>query len=110
MFSPTDVRVIVHRARNLLIKGKNSNDAYATMEFGGEKYATNVVEKSVSPSWHQECQYQLPQGGVLHNANVTITVYNKHHGKLGLQNDDFIGIIKIPLDKFDAMKTKEYRR
>lgn len=107
MFSPTDICVIVHRAKNLLIKGKGSNDAYATMEFEGEKYATNVVEKSVSPTWHQECQYTLPQGGVLDKLTVTISVYNKQHGKFGLQNDDFIGLVKIPLKNIDADNHKE---
>nr|XP_039262992.1 rab11 family-interacting protein 2-like isoform X2 [Styela clava] len=110
MFSPTDICVIVHRAKNLLIKGKGSNDAYATMEFEGEKYATNVVEKSNSPTWNQECQYALPQGGVLDKLTVTITVYNKQHGKFGLQNDDFIGLIKIPLKDIGINDHKEIRK
>ncbi|XP_039262991.2 rab11 family-interacting protein 2-like isoform X1 [Styela clava] len=110
MFSPTDICVIVHRAKNLLIKGKGSNDAYATMEFEGEKYATNVVEKSNSPMWNQECQYALPQGGVLDKLTVTITVYNKQHGKFGLQNDDFIGLIKIPLKDIGINDHKEIRK
>lgn len=66
MLGPTDITVIVHKAKNLLIKGKSSNDAYATMEFGKTKYATNVIESSINPEWHQECQFEMPSGEI-HN-------------------------------------------
>lgn len=64
MFSPTDLQVTVQRARELVLKGKSTNDVFATMEFNGEKYATRVDENTLTPSWHQECTFQLPQGEV----------------------------------------------
>ena len=62
MFSPTDVVVIVRQARNLIIKAKGGiNNAYATIEFHKEKYATGAV-KSLTPRWFTECSFALPHG------------------------------------------------
>ena len=65
MFSPTDVIVIVRQARNLLIKAKGGiNNAYATIEFQKEKYATGS-EKSLTPKWFTECTFALPHGKLI---------------------------------------------
>ena len=62
MFSPTDVVVTVRQARNLIIKAKGGvNNAYATIEFMKEKYATGS-EKSLTPKWFTECSFSLPHG------------------------------------------------
>jgi len=62
MWSPSDVLVTVRQAKNLLVKGKSgTNDAYATIEFGKEKFVT-ASEKSNSPKWFTECTFTLPQG------------------------------------------------
>ncbi|MEQ2205724.1 hypothetical protein XENOCAPTIV_011498, partial [Xenoophorus captivus] len=60
--------VTVLQARGLRIKGKSgTNDAYAVMQVGKEKYQTSVVEKSVAPVWKEEASFDLPplllQGG-----------------------------------------------
>ncbi|MED6232528.1 hypothetical protein ATANTOWER_031810 [Ataeniobius toweri] len=65
---PTSVQVTVLQARGLRTKGKSgTNDAYAVMQVGKEKYQTSVVEKSVAPVWKEEASFDLPplllQGG-----------------------------------------------
>uniref|UniRef100_A0A3B4V1C6 Calponin homology domain-containing protein DDB_G0272472-like n=1 Tax=Seriola dumerili TaxID=41447 RepID=A0A3B4V1C6_SERDU len=58
---PTSVQVTVLQARGLRTKGKNgTNDAYAVMQVGKEKYQTSVVEKSVAPVWKEEAAFDLP--------------------------------------------------
>ncbi|XP_076613993.1 uncharacterized protein rab11fip1b [Chaetodon auriga] len=59
---PTSVQVTVLQARGLRIKGKSgTNDAYAVMQVGKEKYQTSVMEKSVAPVWKEEAAFDLPQ-------------------------------------------------
>lgn len=59
---PTSVQVTVLQARGLRIKGKSgTNDAYAVMQVGKERYQTSVVEKSVAPVWKEEAAFDLPQ-------------------------------------------------
>uniref|UniRef100_A0AAV2IXZ2 C2 domain-containing protein n=1 Tax=Knipowitschia caucasica TaxID=637954 RepID=A0AAV2IXZ2_KNICA len=67
-WAPTGVQVTVLQARGLRIKGKSgTNDAYAVMHVGKEKFQTSVVEKSVSPVWREEAAFDLPSaGGTLH--------------------------------------------
>ena len=62
---PTSVQVTVQQARGLRAKGKSgTNDAYAVMQVGKEKFQTSVVEKSVAPVWKEEAAFALPlQGG-----------------------------------------------
>ncbi|GLD55283.1 rab11 family-interacting protein 2-like protein [Lates japonicus] len=58
---PTSVQVTVLQARGLRIKGKSgTNDAYAVMQVGKEKYQTSVVEKTVAPVWKEEASFDLP--------------------------------------------------
>lgn len=59
---PASVQVTVLQARGLRIKGKSgTNDAYALMQVGKEKFQTSVVEKSVAPVWKEEATFDLPQ-------------------------------------------------
>nr|XP_040054095.1 rab11 family-interacting protein 1 [Gasterosteus aculeatus aculeatus] len=61
---PTGVQVSVQQARGLRIKGKaGTNDAYAVMQVGKEKFQTSVAEKSVAPAWGEEAAFDLPPGG-----------------------------------------------
>jgi hypothetical protein len=46
----------VVRARNLLEKGKNGNDAYCMIGMGKEKYLTSVKMKSLSPVWDEQAE------------------------------------------------------
>ncbi|KAK9532618.1 hypothetical protein VZT92_009993 [Zoarces viviparus] len=58
---PTSVQVTVQQARGLRAKGKSgTNDAYALMQVGKEKFQTSVVEKSVAPVWGEEAAFDLP--------------------------------------------------
>ncbi|XP_075945153.1 uncharacterized protein LOC142947445 [Anarhichas minor] len=64
---PTSVQVAVHQARGLRVKGKSgTNDAYAVMQVGKEKFQTSVVEKSVAPVWGEEAAFDLPPLLLLH--------------------------------------------
>ncbi|CAB1447801.1 unnamed protein product [Pleuronectes platessa] len=64
---PTSVQVTVLQARGLRVKGKGgTNDAYAVMHLGKEKYQTSVVEKSVAPVWREEAAFDLPPLLLLH--------------------------------------------
>jgi len=108
MFSPTHVVVTVRQARELLLKSKSGvNDAYATIEFHKEKFAT-APEKSNSPRWMTECMFALPSGGVFHNnVFVNVSIHNKRHGKLGLETDDLIGLSNISLSALNASDSRE---
>ncbi|XP_037608815.1 trichohyalin isoform X3 [Sebastes umbrosus] len=58
---PSSVQVTVQQARGLRIKGKSgTNDAYAVMQVGKEKFQTSVAEKSVAPVWKEEASFDLP--------------------------------------------------
>ncbi|KAM8872311.1 uncharacterized protein ACB058_004308 isoform 2-T2 [Synchiropus picturatus] len=78
LWSPTSVQVTAVQARGLRVKGKQgTNDAYAVMQVGKEKFQTSVVEKSVAPVWKEEAAFELLPGGrstlqvhVLHRALV----------------------------------------
>ncbi|XP_078488439.1 uncharacterized protein LOC100178195 isoform X2 [Ciona intestinalis] len=111
MWSPTDVVVTVRQARNLLVKGRSgSNEAYATIEFCKDKYLTST-DKSTTPRWFTQCSFTLPQGGVFHNKIVVhVTVMNKRHGKLGLESDDFLGQVSVPLSALNSNDNKERAR
>ncbi|XP_034458573.1 calponin homology domain-containing protein DDB_G0272472-like isoform X1 [Hippoglossus hippoglossus] len=64
---PTSVQVTVLQARGLRVKGKGgTNDAYAVMHLGKEKYQTSVVEKSIAPVWREEAAFDLPPLLLLH--------------------------------------------
>ncbi|KAM6975883.1 uncharacterized protein LKV04_015148 [Tautogolabrus adspersus] len=72
---PSSLQVTVLQARGLRIKGKSgTNDAYAVMQVGKEKFQTSVAEKSVAPVWKEEAAFDLPPmlhqgaggGGTLH--------------------------------------------
>ncbi|XP_076813372.1 uncharacterized protein LOC143459935 isoform X2 [Clavelina lepadiformis] len=108
MWSPTNVVVKVKQARNLLIKAKSGvNDAYAVIEFSKEKYVTDS-EKSLNPKWYTECKFPLPSGVVLHSkVVVTVCVYHKRHGKLGIEPDEFLGLVQVPLFSLNSNDGKE---
>ncbi|XP_054600269.2 caldesmon [Nothobranchius furzeri] len=61
LWCPTSVQVTVLQARGLRVKGKSgTNDAYALMQVGKEKFQTSVVEKTVAPVWKEEATFELP--------------------------------------------------
>ncbi|PIK35620.1 putative rab11 family-interacting protein 2-like, partial [Apostichopus japonicus] len=50
-------RVVVHRARNLKPRGKDSKSSpFVTICLGKEKFATSVIEKSQNPEWNEDCE------------------------------------------------------
>ncbi|XP_071955956.1 uncharacterized protein [Antedon mediterranea] len=82
-------KIIVHRARNLIVKGRdNTNSSYALICSGKEKFQTAVVDKTLFPQWNEECILYIYK----ENSSVDIIIYNR-----GLVLDDLIGQVNIPL-------------
>lgn len=51
-------KLVVLKAKGLLIKGKNgTNNCFVTIALGKEKFQTTVQDKSSSDvDWHEECE------------------------------------------------------
>ena len=93
MGTPTHVQVIVKRARNLKIKGKDGiNDAFVIIGLGKEKFRTSVIEKTTKTvEWMEECELLIPRQG--NTAEIVLKVM--HQGNLGSHH--FLGMVNIPL-------------
>ncbi|KAK1154395.1 rab11 family-interacting protein 1-like [Acipenser oxyrinchus oxyrinchus] len=93
---PTNVNVTVLQAHSLKAKGKNgTNDAYAIIQLGKEKFSTSVSEKSLAPVWREEASFELP---VFHQGNqerCTLRIVVMHRALVGL--DQFLGEAVINL-------------
>lgn len=105
---PTSVQVTVLQARGLRIKGKSgTNDAYAVMQVGKEKYQTSVVEKSVAPVWKEEAAFDLPHlggGGGGGTERNTLHVHVLHRALVG--PDKQLGQAVINLLQLSEDKTR----
>ncbi|XP_056259422.1 calponin homology domain-containing protein DDB_G0272472 [Seriola aureovittata] len=105
---PTSVQVTVLQARGLRTKGKNgTNDAYALMQVGKEKYQTSVVEKSVAPVWKEEAAFDLPPlhfGGGGGGERGTLHVHVLHRALVG--PDKQLGQAVINLLQLSEDKTR----
>ncbi|KAM4532817.1 uncharacterized protein rab11fip1b [Fundulus diaphanus] len=108
---PTSVQVTVLQARGLRIKGKSgTNDAYAVMQVGKEKYQTSVVEKSVAPVWKEEASFDLPPlllqggGGGGGKERGTLHVQVLHRALVG--SDKLLGQAVINLLQLSEDKTR----
>ncbi|XP_056102645.1 rab11 family-interacting protein 1 [Rhinichthys klamathensis goyatoka] len=103
---PTSVQVTVLKARNLRIKGKNgTNDAYAIMQVGKDKFSTSVAEKCVSPEWKEEATFDLP---LFHQGNAercTLYIIAMHRALVGL--DKFLGQAVINLVDLHANRSRQ---
>lgn len=105
---PTSVQVTVLQARGLRIKGKSgTNDAYALMQVGKEKYQTSVAEKSVAPVWKEEAVFDLPQlqhgaGGGGGTERSTLHVHVLHRALVGpdkLLGQAVINLVHLSQDR-----------
>lgn len=109
MWSPTHVQVTVHRARNLLVKGKNgTNNPFVTIAVGKEKYQTSIKEKveGDTSTWQEQCELTIPKVG--NTACIILTALHRN----GLGIDEFLGTVSIPLSSFDVYerpKSKWYK-
>uniref|UniRef100_A0A8C2KPV7 RAB11 family interacting protein 1 (class I) a n=1 Tax=Cyprinus carpio TaxID=7962 RepID=A0A8C2KPV7_CYPCA len=103
---PTSVQVTVLKARNLRIKGKNgTNDAYAIMQVGKDKFSTSVAEKCVSPEWKEEATFDLP---LIHQGDAercTLYIIAMHRALVGL--DKFLGQAVINLLDLHANRSRK---
>ncbi|XP_051510167.1 rab11 family-interacting protein 2-like isoform X2 [Myxocyprinus asiaticus] len=103
---PTSAQVTVIQARNLRIKGKNgTNDAYAIMQVGKDKFSTSVAEKCVAPEWKEEATFDLP---LFHQGNAdrcTLYIIAMHRALVGL--DKFLGQAVINLVDLHASRSRK---
>lgn len=110
LWAPTSVQVTVLQARGLKIKGKGgTNDAFAVMQVGKEKYQTTVAEKSVAPVWKEEAAFDLPQlqqqpGGGGGTERSTLHVHVLHRALVG--PDKLLGQAVINLPQLSQDKTR----
>lgn len=107
LWCPTSVQVTVLQARGLKIKGKGgTNDAFALMQVGKEKYQTTVAEKSVAPVWKEEATFDLPQqpGGGGGPERPTLRVHVLHRALVG--PDKLLGQAVINLAQLSQDKTR----
>lgn len=106
MWSPTHVQVTVHRARNLIAKGKNgTNDAFVTIALGKAKYRTSVKDKSSDiVEWHEECELAIPKQG--NTAQIVLTAL--HRNLIGVA-DEFLGVVSILLSDLDVYERPKNR-
>ncbi|KAG9488945.1 hypothetical protein GDO78_005125 [Eleutherodactylus coqui] len=104
---PTHVQVTVLQAKGLRSKGKTgTNDAYAIIQLGKEKYSTTVAEKCVAPVWKEEASFEVP---LLHNNNqerCTVHVIVMHRALVGM--DKFLG--QLDLNLWELHQTKNRRK
>lgn len=104
LWSPTSVQVTVLQARGLKIKGKGgTNDAFAVMQVGKEKYQTTVAEKSVAPAWKEEATFDLPGGGG-GTERSTLRVHVLHRALVG--PDKLLGQAVINLAQLNQDKSR----
>ncbi|XP_075457525.1 rab11 family-interacting protein 1 isoform X1 [Ascaphus truei] len=103
---PTHVQVTVLHARSLRAKGKaGTNDAYAIIQLGKEKYSTSVAEKSLGPMWKEEATFEVP---LLHNDNqerCTVRVTVMHRALVGM--DKFLGQVDLNLWELHQNKSRK---
>ncbi|XP_069622596.1 rab11 family-interacting protein 1 isoform X2 [Ranitomeya imitator] len=104
---PTHVQVTVLQAKGLRSKGKaGTNDAYAIIQLGKEKYSTTVAEKCQAPVWKEEASFEVP---LLHNNNqerCTVHVIVMHRALVGM--DKFLG--QLDLNLWELHQTKNRRK
>lgn len=94
-------RVVVHRARNLKPRGKDSkNSAFVTISLGKEKFATSVVEKSQNPEWNEDCELTVRP----RDSKVELTVL---HQDFFIER--FLGKVEIPLMEIEAAPKRSIR-
>ena len=105
---PTHVQVTVLQARGLIPKGKHgTNDAFAVIQLGTERFSTSVLEKSREPDWREECAFDLPPDLLDHHAgrsDLELRVTLLHRALLG--PDRFLGQVTIDLPKVFARKAR----
>uniref|UniRef100_A0A4W5NUP4 Rab11 family-interacting protein 2 n=1 Tax=Hucho hucho TaxID=62062 RepID=A0A4W5NUP4_9TELE len=105
---PTHVQATVLQATDLQAKGKHgTNDAYAIIQLGKEKYSTSVAEKTLNPVWREEASFELP--GLLLEGNPEIyelCLIVMHRSLVGM--DKFLGQSTINLN--DIFDNKERRK
>ncbi|KAJ6639834.1 Rab11 family-interacting protein 5, partial [Pseudolycoriella hygida] len=86
------------RAKGLLTKGKNgTNNCFATIEVGKEKYATSIKE-SAPPviEWHEECELTIPDKG--NRAELIVKCLHRNNFSV----DEFLGQVTLPLSEMDV--------
>ncbi|XP_078521536.1 rab11 family-interacting protein 1 [Lissotriton helveticus] len=104
---PTHVQVTVLQARGLRSKGKaGTNDAYAIIQLGKERYSTTVAEKSHAPIWKEEATFELPLLHQDHRGRGTLRLILMHRALVGL--DKHLG--EVGLDLYQLHQDRNRRK
>ncbi|KAJ1088609.1 hypothetical protein NDU88_001765 [Pleurodeles waltl] len=104
---PTHVQVTVLQGRGLRSKGKaGTNDAYAIIQLGKERYSTTVAEKSHAPVWKEEATFELPLLHQDHRGRGTLRLIIMHRALVGL--DKHLG--EVGLDLYQLHQERSRRK
>ncbi|XP_053573721.1 rab11 family-interacting protein 1 isoform X2 [Bombina bombina] len=103
---PTSVQVTVLQAKNLKAKGKaGTNDSYAIIQLGKEKFSTTVAEKSQAPVWKEEATFELPLLHIDNQERCTVRVIVMHRALVGM--DKFLGQVGLNLWELHQNKNRK---
>lgn len=89
-WAPTQLELIVLRAKDLKVKGKNGfDDPYCVMELGKEKFATRSIPSSLAPEWNEQCLFKT-----LLDRTLRLSVWHKGGS---LEKDRYLGRCTVEL-------------
>eukprot|EP01135_Chromosphaera_perkinsii_P011092 Nk52_evm1s2340 gene=Nk52_evmTU1s2340 len=92
------LRVKVLSARNLTGKSRGGlSDPYVVLKLGTRKAKTSVIEKCLNPTWNEEFVFYVHRQAT---ESLKISVWDYDFGK----KDDFLGMIKIPVQHVPVRK------
>ena len=89
------------KAKDLIVKGKKTNDVYAIIQLGKEKFQTTTREKTVNPEWNEECSFEIPS-----DMTKTIEISLFHRNLLSI--DQFLGRVALPVDELFSFQEKPH--
>ncbi|KAI9207931.1 phosphatidylserine decarboxylase-domain-containing protein [Polychytrium aggregatum] len=90
------LRIQIISGRNLMAKDRGgTSDPYAILKLGDQSHKTQVINKTVQPTWN--ASFDLIVTSVLHFSTIQITVWDKD-----FIGRDFLGQITIPIVDFQS--------
>jgi len=109
-------RDLVAKDKNLFSRKKTSSDPYVDLYYRGKKYGrTQVIEKTLSPTWNRSFRIKIDKKGVdqalqglTDSKNLSLRIFDEDFAS----SDDFMGesIVQIPFEEsFEKPLTSWYR-
>lgn len=91
--SKLKLAVEIISAHNLMPKdGQGSANAYAEVDYAGQKFRTTTKEKDLTPVWNEKLLFTIPDSSSLPNQMVDVFVY---HEKKSSQGKQFLGKVRV---------------